>query len=253
MAQANLEERYKNLEEKYRNLEEKFNSLNFELERVDAYRHIQNLMGRYMMRHDHGAGPGKRVKDSPELYALKTPGVSAEIAGWGYYQGPEKVKWLYEKGHGDQSVPWPGFIGEHDLTTPVIEIAKDGQSAKATWFCPGFGANPGKQGSSDFGAPEKGPQNARFAGWRWHKIGAAFVKEEGVWKMWKYHVYSTFFTDYYKSLLDSQGDEPSFNPKSGAEPPSYNNPYRLDTIREPVPAPPEPYDTMDQPPNWRGV
>jgi hypothetical protein len=212
-------------------------SLEKRIERLEAIQEIQNLMGRYMFRHDHGAGEGKRIKDAPELYALKTPGVAVEIASTGVAEGGDQVKLMYEEGYGGLTVPQPGCIFEHDLCTPVIEVAEDLQTAKAVWMCPGF-------------ATIRLPDGKLKAGWRWHKIALACVKEDGKWKMWKYHVYSTFYTDFYKSWVDYKpelGGTPEMPEGLHLKKTDHDKPYSTDTIRNPSPPAPEPYKTWDLP------
>ncbi|MFC1901474.1 nuclear transport factor 2 family protein [Chloroflexota bacterium] len=202
------------------------------VKRLEAIHDIQNVMGRYMALHV----PGPLWNEKLKLFALKTPGVAVEIDNWGVFEGADQVKACYEIGHFDLTKEHPGLFWEHDLTTPIIEVAGDGKTAKAVWFCPGVATRP------EWDNPEK-----LKAFWRWLKIAAAFAKEDGKWKLWKYHVYGTFFADFYKSWVDypvaSRGLVKELNPK----PPTYYNPYRPDAIMEPIPAAPEPYDTWDLP------
>ena len=123
-----------NLEEKYKSLEKKFESMEKEMARIDAYRQIQNVMGRYMVVHITGPALPKSL----DVFALKTPGCLVEIADWGVFRGPDQIRKLYMEGHGDVTKDHLGAIVEHDLTTPIIEVAKDGQTAKAVWFSPGW-------------------------------------------------------------------------------------------------------------------
>lgn len=169
-------------------LEKKMERLEKEMARLDAYRQIQNVMGKYMVVHV----TGPILPRSLDLFALKTPGCLVEIADWGLYRGPQQIRELYLKGHGDTTVNHPGAIVEHDLTTPIIEVAKDCKTAKAVWFSPGWIVPV----VEEYG-------KGKFL-WRWLRIAAAFAVEDGQWKLWKYHVISTFFADYYKSPADYQ-------------------------------------------------
>ncbi len=58
----------------------------------------------------------------------------------------------------------------HLLTTPVIEVAEDGQSARGLWYTPG----------TIFSTLN--PQKAREGMWMYERYGADFVKEDGEWK-----------------------------------------------------------------------
>jgi len=216
-----------------RRLNMAYDSLEERIARLEAINEINNLVGKYQVRHISGPN----LATTPELFALKTSGVSAEIAGWGYFEGPDQVKALYETGHGDTTKEHPGEMFEHDMTTPMIEVAKDGKTAKGVWFSPGFatGVQDGKP----------------IAHWRWGKYSAAFVKEDGKWKIWKWHWYGTFFADYYKSWVDYQ--PPSRKPikELNPGPTLYHKEYSPDTVRDPIPPAPEPYETWDEAPDWR--
>lgn len=62
----------------------------------------------------------------------------------------------------------------HTQTTPIIEIADDGRTAKGIWYSPGIGTNidmvDGKPMIS--------------GSWFFEKYAVDFVKEDGEWKIW---------------------------------------------------------------------
>jgi hypothetical protein len=57
------------------------------VQRLEDIHQIQNLMGRLEFLYTAGL-----EKEAMQLFALKTPGVSAEVANWGVYDGPEGIK-----------------------------------------------------------------------------------------------------------------------------------------------------------------
>jgi hypothetical protein len=67
----------------------------------------------------------------------------------------------------------------HTQTTPIIEVAGDGKTAKGLWYSPGIMANTvinnGKVEVS--------------GGWFWEKYGVDFIKEDGEWKIWHIGMY----------------------------------------------------------------
>jgi hypothetical protein len=67
----------------------------------------------------------------------------------------------------------------HTQTTPIIEIAGDGQTAKGMWYSPGIMANT---------AIVKGKVEVS-GGWFWEKYGVDFIKEDGKWKIWHIGMY----------------------------------------------------------------
>jgi hypothetical protein len=74
----------------------------------------------------------------------------------------------------------------HTLTTPIIEIAGDGKTAKAVWYSPGMGL------SSHINGENVSVGSTFF----WEKYGADFVKEDGEWKIW----HCQMFYDFTPSL-----------------------------------------------------
>ncbi len=209
-------------------LEERVKLLEKEIERLQAVNEIQNLVGRYAVLHTP-----KSMKKTIELFALKQPDVSVEIAMWGVYIGPEQVKSTYREM--EEGKPMPGAMFEHQFTTPMIEVAADGKTAKGLWF------SPGHETPLEDGKP--------VAKWIWGKYGADFIKEDGEWKIWHWHFYDTFMVPYDKSWvetpqpgLDVIASPPGLKPD---KPPTYRSSYFPDREREPRPFYPEPYETWD--------
>src|ERR1700683_3878720 len=72
-----------------------------------------------------------------DLFALRTPGVRVEMM-WGIYTGPEGIRRCYEGWHRHLGPEADiGSMHMHTLTTPVIEVAEDAQTARAVWISPG--------------------------------------------------------------------------------------------------------------------
>jgi hypothetical protein len=67
----------------------------------------------------------------------------------------------------------------HTQTTPIIEVAGDGKTAKGMWYSPGIMANT---------AIIKGKAEVS-GGWFWEKYGVDFIKEDGKWKIWHIGMY----------------------------------------------------------------
>lgn len=57
-----------------------------------------------------------------------------------------------------------------NITTPLIELAADGQTAKGLWYLMG----------ADIGIGPSGPESRHS----WGRVGVDFIKENGVWKIW---------------------------------------------------------------------
>jgi hypothetical protein len=199
-----------------------------EVERLKAVHEIQNLASKYMQIHDPTS-----LHRSWELFALKQPDVSVEIAMWGVFVGAESIKRLYEEGHGKAE---PGTMFEHDLTTPMIEVAEDCQTAKGLWLSPGH-ETPLQDGKL---RPK----------WMWGKFGADFIKEDGEWKIWHYHWYDTFMTPFETSWVDNPPPPRQVTPQSASgikadKPTTVRSTYYPEDIRSTIPWIPEPYKTWD--------
>lgn len=197
------------------------------LERLEAYDAVSNVMGRYSYLHTAG-----RHTESESLFALNTPGVRVEMM-WGVYEGAQSIHRLYSKMHVKTEAvnDRKGQLHLHTLTTPVIEVAGDGKTAKAVWVSPGI--------ETGFFGTDKVEAN-----WAWAKYAADFVKENGEWKIWHLHVYGLFMSPYNKSWVEKINDHDmpelpdEFKPD---RPPTTHWMYSTDKAPVLSPAPPAPY------------
>jgi hypothetical protein len=225
-------------------------SLERRIARLEATREIQNVMGRYSWWHT-----ADMHRECMDLFALTTPGVRAEMM-WGVYEGPAGIERLYPGWHtwmGEEARK--GQMHMHTLTTPVIEVADDLRTAKATWISPGHETMSAAEGSGTpaegAGTPAEGGGTAR-ASWAWCKYGCDFVVEDGRWKIWHLHVYGIFFTPYEQSWAapgDSSPvvDPPGFPAELGPDrPPTTRWMYGPDQVYINEPPPPAPYSTFDE-------
>ena len=62
----------------------------------------------------------------------------------------------------------------------MIEVAGDGKTAKGVWIGIGFVARTDAQ------------TGEAQCFWEWGKYGVDFIKEDGVWKFWHFHIYRIF-------------------------------------------------------------
>ena len=124
-------------------------SLEQKIQQALDYQEVANVMNRY-----EWYLPAGQYDELVELFAKKTPGVRAEIGSWGLYEGTAGVKRLFGKGglheylQGKTGALKPGVLFSQTNTTPVIEIAGDGKTAKGVWYCPGHGTGPGGAGAA---------------------------------------------------------------------------------------------------------
>jgi len=130
-------------------------------------------------------------------------------------------------------IPAKGVLFEHPLATPIIEVAKDGKTAKAYWVSLGH---------------ETKPRDGKMtAHWCWGKYAVDFVKEDGQWRIWHFKWFRGFITPYDTSWVD-RPREPELErhivcPNHNLKPSEYHRPYFINQIAESIPAAPYPYET----------
>jgi len=210
-------------------------SLEERIARLEAVHEIQNLMGRYSYWHT-----ANMHRECLSLFAMKTPGVRAEMM-WGVYEGPEGIRRLYEGWHRHLGPAADvGAMHMHALTTPVIEVAGDLRTAKATWV------SPGHETMSFSVAAGATPE----AFWAWCKYGCDFILEDGQWKIWHLHVYGIFLAPYGRSWVEQPEDmidPPPMLPEHEPDrPPTTHWQYKPDREYVNEPAPPAPFDTFEE-------
>jgi len=136
-----------------------------------------------------------------ECFAKNLPDVSVEFSDSGVYRGLESVRALYRSFDVTKTIP--GFFILHMTVNPVIEIAKDGLSARSHWL------SPGAAGSD------------KSAAWIWGTFYVDYVKEDGRWRIAHSNLVPLFRNRYETSwaqatdhgtvrgVLAAQPDEPS--------------------------------------------
>ena len=202
---------------------------------VQAYetQQIRNIMGKYEYYH-----MAKMHKETKNLFAQHTEGVYIDNSSLGRYDGLEGVERFFVKFHEYLDGDKKGSLCIHTLTTEVIEIAKDGKTAKGLWLSPGL-------------ETRKSLVTGKLESyWIWGKYAVDFIKEDDEWKFWHFYITDNIHCDYHCSwtendkgkedvLLDPNipiPDGPSIYPGTT---------YSLDHIEQLIPPVPEPYDTYE--------
>lgn len=200
--------------------------------RLEDIQEIHNIMGRRAYLHS----AGRHDREIEELWSTQDD-VVFEAEDMGAWTKLSSIKRSYVTGN-----PFPhgtkGLLVEHTLTTPVVEIAEDGLTAKGVWISPGHETFP-------VGDKPK-------AHWSWGRYAVDFRKEGGKWKIWHLHVLTTFRTTFDQDWVETALDKPKHLPSDG-EPMesigaadrgvSWNKPYHPDRAPEFQPVPPDPYKT----------
>lgn len=209
------------------NAEERLARLEHELFRVKAGGDIQNLMGRYTVNHTPAT-----IHQAINFFALELPDVSAEIGDRGVFVGEAGLRELFVGRFPMEPV---GNLLVHYLTTPMIQVASDGKSARGVWRSPGVEAV----------RPQDGGQPVAL--WSFGAYAADFVHIGGEWKIhhlqWFRMIKSSFAEGWVNDLSMTHtgqiGDSPNVRPVT------YHNPYTPESVQEPVPPCPPAYDTHD--------
>jgi hypothetical protein len=116
----------------------------------------------------------------------------------------------------------------------MIQVAKDRKTAKAIFYSPGHETFVRKEG--------------KIATWCWGKYGNDFIREDGEWKIWHLHWYTTFRTPYDRSWQEPYEVpfvETMRSKVPNQKPCTYHKPYSVDVVFDEMPPYPEPYDTWD--------
>ena len=202
------------------------------LQKLEAYQEIQNEMGRTAAAFNF-----RQADRILSHFALEMEDVSLEYADEGVFQGPEAVRVIVEEVAG--KTPVKGEMLDLQLTTPMIEVAEDLQTAKAVWWCPGGGAIA-REGRD----PE--------AIWAWGMIGADFIRIGEAWKIWHFHYFRYIKCSYDKGWTEdtSMINRPNIPMHPLAKPTTYHNPYSPLAVREAIPACPRPYAVHEGTADW---
>ena len=168
---------------------------------------VENIMNRHVMYHCYGEHRAEMEEiwvQEPENQATASFGQNQGfMVGYGsiwdgYVEGHD-TSWLssakrYCQNNGIDITGWTddqilevyGGVGQlllHVTTTAIIEVAKDGKTAKGFWYSPGMIAESGQTGNTI-----------------WEAYGVDFVKEGDEWKMWHLHMFTDFMGSFYLTL-----------------------------------------------------
>lgn len=186
------------LEKKIEVMEERLSFLEKENKRLGKVRDVYEIQN-VMSLHEYYHSSFRHDEEINTIWA-KAPDVSFEEALFNArFVGLDSIRkyyrdWMLSMFNNlpklkDDLEPGSGVTYMHTLTTPVIEIAEDGETGKGVWFSPGHLTAPSKDDK---------PQ----AHWHWDKYGIDFLKENGKWKIWHFFVGRVFSSPYEKSWVD---------------------------------------------------
>lgn len=160
-----------------------------QIRRVWDMEEVKDLMARraYFYMQD------MRREEIETLWVSKPENKETAVFGsnWGFYLGLSNISQWYVGAHGNlrtaqlsqisknnpevknipENLGWGSMICA-PLSTALVEIAGDGKTAQGLWYSIGQRTDPNGDGTAT-------------AHWVCGKIGADFMKEDGVWKIWR--------------------------------------------------------------------
>jgi hypothetical protein len=219
---------------------------------------IENLFSTYMYLHN-----AFRDEEIIPLWVKPgTPGIHAQYSNLGVYTTWESVT-EYHRGR-----PTPvGKLILHYTTTPVIEVAEDGETAKGVWIMTGLESGltdpeVAEQQPEYFFEPEDVLGKKVWAHWVWCKYGVDFLKQDGTWKIWHFRCFEVARAPYHENWIkfQSRGAEsfdqdlmyfgedgrPKFMPPPDAPATEPAERYAPDRRQQLQPRPPVPYGTFSE-------
>jgi hypothetical protein len=215
-------------EDVLKELTDRVAKLEHEVELAEAARECRNIGNMYQTFH------GKQTTSETHLYALKTPDSRVEML-WGIYDGPNSIiKWKTLEGYGaapKKIVNLPS--SPHAQCTPIIEVAKDGRTAKGLWLM--FAYYPGQ--------------------WAASQLAVDFIKEDNAWKIWHYTTVGLIFSPFEKGwhrensgVIERMQEMNKARPPElqTDRPPSYPWMWGADEYFQNIPPVPESYEVWDE-------
>lgn len=213
---------------------------------VESTRKIENIMGEYTFLTCY-----KRYDTHFEKYWTKNDPVitlnDAKYIGYEAVRGffvdynNEQTKWANEvmrglypdelAGKSDEEIWGVGTNTVLNFTTPLIEIAYDGKTAKGLWYV--------------FGATTEIYSDGPKAAWQFGRCGVDFVCEDGQWKIWHMQMATDIEAPVGGSLaagLMPKKEGPAAPAPS--ETGEYYKSYSADFVSVVNPPLPEPYPTF---------
>jgi len=201
------------------------------LARLEARGEIENLMARYedlYTKRDAAA-------ILRELWAEDACGIWVEDRFYGVYEGrngafPDGGMTTYYDsvmGFGSPA-DHPGKLSCYTLTTQLIEVAADGETAQGLWVSVGAEGDAGELAYDDIGRPDRKvsgvhltsctPEGKRYqADWVWQKMRVDFIRRDTGWKIWHLHIYDVFRCPYGRDWVTYAPSRAADNERFGME------------------------------------
>ncbi len=236
--------------------------------RAEARGEVENLFSNYMHLHN-----GYADEEIIDLWAKPgTPGMRAQYSNKGLHTNWDSIT-AYHRGR-----PQPvGKLLLHYSTTPSIQVASDGQSARGIWIVGGVESgltDPAQAANAPEFLYEKDLVNGQkvWAHWVAMKYEMHALLQDGVWKIWRFRCFEVFRAPYGRNWIDfaartedmsdfqrfhenlayfGHDGKPVWLPDTDAPAQDFYQAYSTQTAQAVVPRPPAPYDTDPETPPVR--
>ena len=155
------------------------------LERQQSRTDIMNLMGR--SQYYHTGGQMSRI--GRELFAWWLPDARCESGPLGVFGAKKSLEFfdaMTELFTGGTGACHPGLLEIHQITTPVLEVAEDNQTAKGMWMSTG----------AILMLHDEGADEGRSFTWDSGKYAVDFIRTKQGWRVWHLHVCDLWRTDF---------------------------------------------------------
>ncbi len=215
------------------------NDLFLEKDRLQAYEECRNLMGAYAT-----CFSDNRTEDIAGMFAERAD-CTLEMP-WGRYDGKAGVVRCFTHDHldvrrGDNKKQLDGAYAMRFVTTPLIEVAGDGKTARGVFISHGF---------ETFATLNRRVCYRGRTFWNWGKTAVDFIREDGVWKFWHVRLYPLVYTEYGKSWAEHE----RYGGFGRVEEPEIDGPvhggiYEWESgelVPRNMPALPEPYESFEE-------
>ena len=226
--------------------------------RLAARGEVENLFNRYHFFHN--AFRDDLIK--PLWVKRGTPGIRAIYTNTGEYTDYDSVMEYHE------NRPAPkGKLILHMSTTPVIEVAADGKTAKGVWIMAGT-----ESGLTEMEHADKMPEfmfspqivNGKrvWAHWVWCKYALDFLFQDGEWKILTFRCYEIARAPFEENWVSfasknaeafaldikyfGEGGEVFFMPKPNSPILNEHWPYTNTESQQLSPMPPAPFDSFEE-------
>lgn len=245
-------------------LEARLANMELQLHRAHARGAVENVFSRYQYLHT-------AFRDDEIIRDLwvrdGTPGISAQYTNTGIYNTWDSVM----EYHRNRPSP-EGKLLVHFTTSPLVEVAEDGNTAKGVWIMAGV-----ESGMSDPAVAERAPASMFepglvegkrvWAHWVQCRYSLDFLRQDDEWRIWHFRCveisrapfsknWIAFASEMQANQATSQfhndlayfGDDgaPVFMPSVDAPPKSLAYPYRTDRAFAIEPPLPQPYRTISE-------